>query len=186
MKARQLLWDIALDQHGFVTVDDALAAGISRTAVDMLLRRGTLTSAGAGVYRFPGFPETPQAPYMRAVLWTRTPGACLSHDTALSLHELCDINPDRVHLTVPLARRIRRAGGDLYVVHREDLRPEQIGWWELVPITTPATAIGQGIRNAVPSYLLRQALDRGRRTGQLTAAEHDDLESALEARSDQS
>lgn len=182
MTTRELLWDIALDQHGFVTVDDALAAGLSRNAVDLLVRRGTLVSAATGVYRFPGFPETPQAPYMLAVLWARTPGACLSHDTALSLHELCDINPDRVHLTVPPARRIRRAGGELYVVHREDLLPEQIGWWELVPITDPATAIRQGIHSGVPSYLLRQALDRGRRTGQLTVTEHHDLTNALEAR----
>lgn len=182
MTAREILWGIALDQHGFVTVDDALAVGLSRNAVNLLVRRGTLQSAGTGVYRFPDFPETPQAPYMLSVLWTRTPGACLSHDTALSLHELCDINPGRVHVTVPAARRIRRAKGDLYVVHREDLLPEQVGWWELVPITTPTTAVRQGIRTGVPTYLIRQALDRGRRTGQLTITEHDDLKTALETR----
>jgi len=38
---------------------------------------------------------------------SRTP-AQLSHETALDLHDLCDVNPAQIHLTVPAAYRLRR------------------------------------------------------------------------------
>lgn len=182
MRVRELLWDIALDQHGYVTLRDATALGVTKAAVDQLLARAQLERVAHGVYRFPQLPATPQGPYMLAVLWTGTPRACLSHDTALAVREVCDINPDRVHLTVPRARRVRRAAGDLYVVHRQDLDEHQVGWWEQVPTVTLPTAVEQCIAGGVPTYLLRQALDNGRRTGALTVTETVDLEAALEAR----
>jgi predicted transcriptional regulator of viral defense system len=32
----------------------------------------------------------------------------LSHDTALDLHELCDINPAQIHITIPTAYRLQK------------------------------------------------------------------------------
>ena len=95
---------------------------------------------------------------------------------------MCDINPDRIHVTVPTARRVRRSGGDLYVIHHQDLAAAQIGWWQQVPTATLATAMAQCIAAGVPGYLLRQALTAGRARGELSAAEADALEHALEVR----
>jgi predicted transcriptional regulator of viral defense system len=148
----------------------------------MLARRGTVERAARRVYRLADFPATPAAPYLEAVLWTGQTGACLSHDTALALHELSDINPGRIHVTVPRDRRLRRAGGDLYVVHQEDLREDQIGWWERIPIVTAETAIGQGIDSGMPSYLLTQALGIGARRGAITTDRLAGLQAQLEAR----
>ena len=78
--------------------------------------------------------DTQYDPYMLAVLWTGADEACLSHDTALDAYEVCDINPDRIHLTVRPERRIRRAGGQGYVVHHESLTAEQVGWWQRIPV----------------------------------------------------
>jgi hypothetical protein len=47
---------------------------------------------------------------------------------------------------------------------------------------TPATAVAQCIAYGTPTYLLRQALDRGRRQGYLTIDQHDQLARALEER----
>ena len=44
---------------------------------------------------------------MEAVLWTGRRGA-LSHETALDLFELSDVNPSAIHLTVPRAFRTRK------------------------------------------------------------------------------
>lgn len=52
---------------------------------------------------------------------------------ALAAFEVCDINPDRIHVTVPAARRVRRRGGDLYVLHQQDLADDQIGWSQQIP-----------------------------------------------------
>ena len=182
MAARDVLWGQAVNQYGYVTVRDALDLGIDRLTVDKLAVRGQIERAAHGVYRFPQLPATEYDPYMLAVLWTGTESACLSHDTALAAYEVSDINPDRVHLTVPKARRIRRRGGDLYVVHHEDLRPEQIGWWQQIPTVTLATAITQCIASGVPGYLLRQALSAGHDRGALTPAETQTMTGQLEAR----
>jgi predicted transcriptional regulator of viral defense system len=182
VNAQDALWEVALDQHGFVTLSDARRLGISEDAVSMLALRGKLERAATAVYRFPKFPAGPNAPYMRAVLWTGDPRACLSHDTALAVYEVSDINPDRVHLTVPRDRRIRRSGGDLYTVHREDLTDRETTWWDEIPTVTLATAIRQCIDTGRPTYLLRQALERGLDVGRLNAADQRDLTLRLDQR----
>lgn len=180
--ARDELWDLAVAQLGFVTAQQAEAVGVSTGALQMLVRRGTLGRVAHGVYRFPRFPVSQYDPYMLAVLWTRVPEACLSHETALDAYEISDINPDRIHVTVGAHRRLRRTGGEDYVVHRQDLAPAQIGWWQQIPTVTPATAIAQCINYGTPTYLLRQAIDRGHARGHLRTAERDELANQLAAR----
>ncbi|MFC8796815.1 type IV toxin-antitoxin system AbiEi family antitoxin domain-containing protein [Promicromonospora sp. NPDC057138] len=182
MSAHDMLWDVAFDQHGLVTLSDARRLGISRDAVTMLAQRKKIERVATAVYRFPRFPAGPNAPYMQAVLWTGDPRACLSHDTALAAYEVSDINPDRVHLTVPRNRRIRRSMGDLYAVHHEDLGDGEIGWWDEIPTVTLATAIRQCIDSGVPTYLLRQALERGLDVGRLNAVDQQALALRLDER----
>lgn len=182
MTARSELWEVAVDQYGYFTVQDAQDLGIRDVALRMLANRNQIERAAHGVYRFPELPVTEYDPYMLAVLWTGTPGACLSHDTALAGYEVCDINPDRIHLTVPKARRIRRRGGERYVVHYADLTDDQLGWWHRIRTVTLPTAIAQSIGTKVPTYLLRQAIAAGRERGLLTSEDALTLTAELEAR----
>ncbi|MFT4165647.1 MAG: type IV toxin-antitoxin system AbiEi family antitoxin domain-containing protein [Microlunatus sp.] len=182
--ARDELWDIATTQHGFVTAQQATGAGISKQALQMLVHRGTLERAAHGVYRFPRYPVGEHDQLALAVLWTRMPEAALSHETALDCYGISDVNPNGVHLTVGKQRRLRRGGGDNYVVHYEDLTLKQIGWWQEIPTVTPATAVEQCIAFGTPTYLLRQAIERGHAQGYLKTAEHDALSDRLEARHD--
>lgn len=181
MTVKEALWEVAVEQYGYVTIRDAKQLGIDENAVWMLAARGGLEHAAHGVYRFPQLPVTERDPYMLAVLWASTDQCCLSHDTALAVYEACDINPDRIHLTVPSTRRIRRRAGELYALHHQDLAAEQVGWWQGIPTVTLPTAIGQCIDSGVPSYLLRQALEYGRLTGDILADEAANLEARLEA-----
>lgn len=116
------------------------------------------------------------------MLWAGTEQTCLSHDTALAAYEACDINPDEIHLTVPTARRIRRRGGELYALHHQDLTTEQVGWWQGIATVTLPTAIAQCIDSGVPTYLLRQALEHGGRTGDVLPDKASELETRLETR----
>jgi predicted transcriptional regulator of viral defense system len=180
--ARDELWDVASTQLGFVTAQQAADLGVGKGALQMLVQRGTLTRAAHGVYRFPQYPVGQYDPYMLAVLWTRALEACLSHETALDAYDLSDVNPNRIHVTVAKHRRLRRASGDDYVIHREDLTPAQIGWWQEIPTVTAATAVAQCIAYGTPTYLLRQAIDRGHVQGYLKTDERDELARALQAR----
>ena len=182
--ARDELWDVATTQHGFVTAQQSVELDIEKHALQMLVHRGTLTHAAFGVYRFPQYPVGEYDGHMLAVLWTRAPEACLSHETALDIYGISDVNPNRIHVTVGKQRRLRRADGDDYVIHTEDLAPAQVGWAQEIPTVTPATAIAQCITYGTPTYLLRQAIERGHAQGRLKTAERDALAEALEAHHD--
>lgn len=180
--ARDDLWDVATLQHGFVTAQQAADLGVTKHALQMLVHRGTLTRAAFGVYRFPHYPVDEYDGHMLAVLWTRAREACLSHETALDAYGISDVNPNRIHVTVAKQRRLRRTGGDQYVVHNEDLTPTQVGWWNEIPTVTPLTAVEQCLVYGTPTYLLRQAIERGHAQGYLKVSERDKLTRALEAR----
>lgn len=182
--ARDVLWDMADAQHGFVTAQQAGDVGVSKHALQMLVHRGTLERAAHGVYRFPQYPVGEYDQLMLAVLWTRVPEAALSHETALDAYGISDVNPNRIHVTVGKDRRFRRAGGEDYVVHYQDLTPRQVGWWQEIPTVTPMTAIEQCLVYGTPTYLLRQAIERGYAQGYLKTGERDALTEALEARHD--
>lgn len=176
------LREVALDQHGFVTTAQALEEGISHAELSTMVARDRLERAAHGVYRVPQVPESEYDQYQLAVLWTGAPEACLSHDTALEAWGITDINPDRIHITVAKRRRLRRSGGDRYVIHHDDLDPAQITWWQGVRIVNVSTAIAQGIASGVPSYLIRQAFERAGRTSALPADQRARLTAELEAR----
>lgn len=177
--ARDELWAIATAQHGFVTAQQAADLGITKGALQMMVRRGTLDRAAFGVYRFPQYPVGEHDRLALAVLWTRAPEAVLSHETALDAYGISDINPNRIHVTVGRQRRLRRAGGDEYVVHYENLDARRIGWWQEIPTVTAKTAIEQCLTYGTPTYLLRQAIERGHAQGYLKATERDQLTAAL-------
>lgn len=179
--ARNELWDVANAQHGFVTAQQATELGITKGALQMMVQRDTLDRAAFGVYRFPRYPVGEADQKMLAVLWTRAPEAALSHETALDAYGISDVNPHRIHVTVGKQRRLRRTGGDQYVIHYEDLDAGQVGWWQEIPAVTAKTAIEQCIEYGTPTYLLRQAIERGHAQGYLKATERDGLTAALEA-----
>jgi predicted transcriptional regulator of viral defense system len=116
------LFDIAADQYGFVTTEDLqLLGGNTQVLVDMR-RHGHVDRVAHGLYRFHSFPAGPLDEFMQATLWPRRLGV-ISHDSALDLWDLCDVNPAKIHVTVPKAARLRRATPPEYVVHTRDLEP---------------------------------------------------------------
>jgi predicted transcriptional regulator of viral defense system len=176
------LREFALDQHGFVTSAQAEDEGVSHAELSTMVARDRLKRAIRGVYRVPQVAETEYDQYQLAVLWTGVPEAHLSHDTALAAWEISDINPSRIHLTVARHRRLRRAGGERYVVHYDDFDSDRLAWWQGIPTVDVPTAIGQCIASGVPSYLIRQALDRAGRISRLPSTDRERLTQELEVR----
>ncbi len=176
------LREVALDQYGYVTTAQALEKGVAHAELSTMVARDRLVRVVHGVYRVPQVQETEFDQYQLAVLWTGVSEACLSHDTALAAWGISDINPDRIHLTVARNRRIRRQGGGLYVIHHDDLDTKQVTWWEGIRAVNVPTAISQCIASDVPTYLIRQALDRAGRTSRLPVDERKRLAGELEAR----
>ncbi|TQO19752.1 putative AbiEi antitoxin of type IV toxin-antitoxin system [Rhodoglobus vestalii] len=177
MTLRTELWPIATTQYGFVTTQDVRELGFSAVELAKLASRARLERVSHGLYRFPELPQTERDDYMRAVLATGAPDAILSHDTALLAHDLCDINPEVIHVNVG-KHRVRRSITGVQL-HSDHISPGERTRWEGIPVVTVFTAIEQGIATKVPRHLLRQAIEAARARGQLTAAELSELETNL-------
>lgn len=182
MSLRADLWDVAVDQYGYVTTADARRLGIAPVELAKLAARNALANVSHGVYRFPEWPTSANDHLMEAVLWAKDPTAVLSHDTALDVLDLCDINPTTVHINVSGHKYpIRRVDPPPHlVIHYDDLTDAQRAWWEQIPTVTPVTAIEQGIRTRVRSDLLRQAIDTAQRRGMINTATRQRLRHDLE------
>lgn len=166
----QHLFEAATSQYGFITADDARAHGVDPAQLRVMHHRGLLERVAHGVYRFPLVPTTPIDQYMEAVLWPRTL-AFLSHETALDLHDLCDVNPARIHVTVAAGYRLRRNVPAAYELHRRDLDAEDVTRHEGIPIVKVHRAILDGIEGNLGGHLIEQAIQTARRRGLVAPAE---------------
>lgn len=170
MTIRQQLWEIAADQYGYVTTSDATELGIPVIELGKLAHRGKLERVHYGVYRMPEIPVSDLDPYMLAVLWAGGRGR-LSHHTVLSLRQLCDVNPVKIHLTVPTNYEPRRKGGELYRVHRQNLTDDDLDYFEGIPTVSVAIAITQALK-VLPHRLTKQAADNAAAAGLIGADYH--------------
>lgn len=112
--------ELAVENHGYITAREAAAAGMDPVQLRKLFASGRLERSSHGVYRVPALASGPHALYAEAIAWTRDRGV-LSHESALDLLDLCEVNPVQIHLTVPVSYGPRRRGGEQYRVWRRDL-----------------------------------------------------------------
>ena len=173
--------EVAVDNHGYLTVADAVAAGIDPVALRKLAATGRLEHAAYGLYRVPVLASGPHAPYAEAVAWTGGRGV-ISHESALDLLELCDVNPPLIHVTVPRTYAPRRRGGELYRIWRRTIAPGAVTHVDGVPVVRAADSIRDCLTYGTDTRLLLQACDAGRREGYLTEEQMIVLEAQVQAR----
>ena len=170
--AYQTIHSIALEQHGIFTAEQARAAGVSPMALVMMAKRGRLERLAHGLYRDAAAPATRWTPYVIAILWPGEVVGVLSHDTALDLMELSDVNPGVIHVTVPKHYRARHRLPPAGVVfHHADLASDEVGSVDGLPVTTAIRTIWDCAASQLGPALLRQAIDDGQTKGWLTPEE---------------
>lgn len=174
------LAEIANDQYGFVTPEDAREREIDPINLVRMFQRGQLERRATGLYRFRLTPPSPLDAYMEAVLWPgRGARGVLSHATALDLYGLSDINAAKIDITLPRGHRVRRDVPAAYRIHHEHLEGEDVSSFEGIPIVTPARAIRQAHAAHLGPALIGQAIDHGERDGRLTRREATSLRKEL-------
>jgi predicted transcriptional regulator of viral defense system len=169
-----VLYDIAEDQAGYFTAAQARAAGLHQVRLVQLANQGNLERVSRGVYRFTRFPISRLGHYMEAVLWpqVRRPDvtAVVSHQSALGIHQLSDVSPARVHLTLPASVRMRREIPKGLVIHYADLATADVERVEGVPVTTPTRTIRDAHASHLGDEIVAKAIADGRRSGALSLA----------------
>ncbi|MBS4727523.1 type IV toxin-antitoxin system AbiEi family antitoxin domain-containing protein [Mycobacterium sp. SM1] len=181
--AHMTIWDrlvaVAAEQHGYVTTRDARDIGVDPTQLRLLAARGRLERAGRGVYRVPVLPRGEHDDLAAAVSWTLGRGV-ISHGSALALHALADVNPSRIHLTVPRDNHPRAAGGGLYRLHRRELKATEVTTVDGIPVTTVARTIKDCLKTGTDPYQLRAAIERAEAEGALRRGPAAELRAALD------
>jgi predicted transcriptional regulator of viral defense system len=101
------LFEAAVGQEGLFTTKQAAEAGYSPQLLIKYLKNGRVFRVRRGVYRIVHFPAGEHEDLTSVWLWSEKAGV-FSHETALMLHELSDVLPRMVHLTLPEAWSNRR------------------------------------------------------------------------------
>jgi predicted transcriptional regulator of viral defense system len=169
-EASRRLFEIADQQQGFFTTKQAKAAGFAENTHPYHVQAGNWIREHRGIYRLALFPATDRPDLVLWSLWSRnrneeTEGA-YSHDTALSLYDLSDLSPAKLHMTVPRNFRRNSEIPGILVLHFADLPESDVqtaqGFKFTRPLRTILDLIEVGtVERTFIRQAIRQALDRG-------------------------
>jgi predicted transcriptional regulator of viral defense system len=166
----QRLYETAEAQQGFFTTKQAKAAGFAENTHPYHVHAGNWIREHRGIYRLALFPQTSHPDLAIWSLWSRSRNeeteGVYSHQTALSLHELSDVNPAKLHMTVPPQfRRNSEIPGILALHHgivpSQDIQTAQ-GFQFTRPLRTIVDVVEAGtVERTFIRQAARQAFDRG-------------------------
>src|SRR5665647_2983909 len=133
---RRALQAVAFQQAGYFTAAQALEAGYSYQAQKYHADAGNWVRIDRGIFRLPEWPADPDDVFVRWTLWSDGRGV-VSHDSALAIHGLSDVDPVQVHLTVPTGFG---AVDEMVALHvgevGTDEREARRGWAVTTPLRT--------------------------------------------------
>lgn len=171
------LFAVAQGQDGYFSTTQAAQSGYSRPLLHKHLASGKMVRARRGIYRLVHFPASDHEDLVVLWLWSEQAGV-FSHETALALHDLSDVLPGKVHLTLPATwrrRRFRVPSG--LVLHFADVSDPDRMSFGAVPVTAPLRTLSDSIEADVAPGLVHQAILQARRRGLISAADEARLHS---------
>src|ERR1035438_8542503 len=169
-EAARRLFEVAEQQQGFFTTKQAKAAGFAENTHPYHVQVGNWIREHRGIYRLALFPAADRPDLVLWSLWSRNRKeeveGVYSHQTALSLYELSDLNPAKLHMTVPTNFRRNSDIPGIVVLHFRDLLKSEIqvgpGYKYTRPLRTILDLIETGtVERTFIRQALRQAVDRG-------------------------
>jgi len=167
---KRKLYAIAENQQGYFTARQAREAGFSYAAQSYHVQTSAWIRVHRGIYRLAMYPETEEGQYVLWSLWScdrqGEPQGVYSHQTALSLHELSDLMPRKLHMTVPRSFRRMAEYPPILVLHRGGISAAEIEHRPGYKVVRPLQAIENLLRNQTLSRdrlaaALREGLSRG-------------------------
>lgn len=172
--AQRRLFEIAEAQQGFFTAKQAKAAGFAENTHPYHVQVGNWIREHRGIYRLALFPLAEHPDLVRWALWSKNRNELIegiySHQTALSLYELSDLNPAKLHMTVPTDFRRNCEIPGILVLHYANVADEDVQTAQGFRYTRPLRTIldlieADSVERTFLRQALRQALHRGLITG---------------------
>lgn len=166
VKYRDIVREIALDHHGYVTTRDAAEAGVPPIELPKLAARGGLENVAYGLYRVPDVPPTDYDQFAEALLRAGE-GAYLHGESVLALFGLADVNPRRIKVAVP--RRARpKLPPFVELTHVKEV--VRTTFYEGLASQSVADAVLE-CRGRIETERLLGAVNKARKDGLLTTTE---------------
>lgn len=170
------LYEIADSQNGYFSGKQAAETGFAYNHHGYYLKNGEWEREYRGVYRLIRYPLDNDDQLALWSIWSRdknqNPQGVYSHETALSIYELSDVSPSKLHMTVPPNFRRQAPIPGVLVLHKgvidhKDI--EQIGCYS---VTTPMkTILDLGEEGITSRDFIEQAIDEGVKKGYLAIDE---------------
>lgn len=182
-EGRRSLFEVAMSQQGLFTATQAAAAGYSPASMTYQVKSGNWIREMRGIYSLPQFPLADRTDLVLWSLWSRdsgdVPQGIFSHQTALSIFDITDLMPAKLHMTVPPTFRRRDLHCESLVLHRGTLAEQDIRQMPGFQVTCPLKAIRDlYIDQTVHPGILKEALAEGVQKGVITYFE---IQKALSA-----
>lgn len=170
------LFKIVEEQQGYFTTKQAVACGYVDQNHRHHVSSGAWIRVYRGIYRLARFPRFPEDQYSLWSLWSRDrdgkPQGVFSHQTALSIHELSDVMPAKLHVTVPPGFRRNTAMPGVLALHRAILPESDVELRQGYRVTRPLRTITDMLLDGSESHdHLRQALQQGLERGLIAQTE---------------
>jgi predicted transcriptional regulator of viral defense system len=177
-EAARRLHEIAQSQQGFFTTKQATRAGFAEKTHSYHVNAGNWIREHRGIYRLADFPASDRPDLMLWYLWSQNrqevSEGTYSHDTALSLHELSDIMPSKLHMTVPREFRRNSTIPEILVLHRAHLDTSEVQEMHGIRVTRPLRTIVDLLRSGhVDRSQLKLAVDEAIHRGLIGRREID-------------
>ena len=175
-ESRSKLFAVAESQGGFFTAKQAKEAGFDRTHHTYHVSAGNWEREHRGIFRLAHFPANERPDLVRWSLWSRDrqdhPQGVYSHQTALSIYDLSDVMPSKLHMTVPRSFRKNSEIPAVLVLHYADLPAGAIAEREGYRVTRPMrTILDLSESRELSPDLLAQAFAEARKRGLITESE---------------
>jgi predicted transcriptional regulator of viral defense system len=154
----------AAEQRGYFTAAQARDIGYSYQAQKFHVDHGNWLRVDRGLFRIPEWPVSDDDHLVRWSLWSNG-RAVVSHATALAAHGLGDVDPARVHLTVPTGFRSK---AEAIVLHRQSIPADEVEDRGGYRVSTAARAITEcaddGLAQEIIDGAVAEAVAQGRVT----------------------
>jgi len=164
------LYKTVSDQQGYFTAKQAKEAGYADNTHPFHVKAGNWTREHRGIYRLAKYPWTEHPDMALWALWSHNrkgePQGVYSHDTALSLHEISDLNPAKLHMTVPPAFRRNSPPPKILLLHRDTIHPDDFQAMQGFRVTRPLRAIAELLAEGATSMdFMEQAVKEAAQRG---------------------
>lgn len=173
----QELSALADAQAGYFTAAQALALGYGYPVQSHHTSQGSWQRTRHGLFRLSTYPLSRYEHLAELSLWSRnrqgTPQAVVSHHTALAFHELSDLLPEQIHLSVP--RGFRKAAPNGVILHTSAIPADQRQNEHGFQVTSVLRTLQDAASTDLSPELLEQAITQAKERGLISPSQAERL-----------